>query len=68
MLTEDLARGVVSMPHGFSEYANGRQSVASARPGVNSNAIAPADHVDAISATVALNGIPVAVKLERFVC
>ena len=60
-LIDELAPGVVSMPHGFSENANGRQSVASARPGVNSNAIAPADHIDAISATVALNGIPVTV-------
>lgn len=58
-LTDTLMPGVVSMPHGYSDYAKSQQQVA--RSGPNSNVLAPADYVDVPSATVALNGIPVVV-------
>ncbi|MEM9621986.1 MAG: molybdopterin-dependent oxidoreductase [Pseudomonadota bacterium] len=57
--SEQLMPGTVCLPHGFSEDHNPGQRVA--RSGPNSNAIAPADFVDALSGTVALNGIPVSV-------
>lgn len=59
LLTDTLMPGAVSMPHGYSDYAKSQQQVA--RIGPNSNVLAPADYVDVPSATVALNGIPVAV-------
>lgn len=62
LVTQDLAPGVVCLPHGFSQEDKPGQSVAGRRRGANSNAIAPADYVDAVSVTVALNGIPVSVE------
>ena len=55
-LTERVAPGVVSLPHGFSETADvlSRQA-----KGPNCNRLIPAGDVDVPSATVALNGVSV---------
>jgi hypothetical protein len=62
-ITPDIARGVVSMPHGFSTGDNAGQTLAQERArtlnAANFNRLAAASDVDAPSATAALNGIPV---------
>lgn len=61
-VTEDIAPGVVSLPHGFGHDLPGiQQKVASARPGVNSNVLSDGDDLDPLSGTAVLNGIPVEV-------
>jgi anaerobic selenocysteine-containing dehydrogenase len=56
----DIAPGVVSLPHGFSEDAELNQS--NSQKGPNYNRLVPANRVDALSATSALNGAPVALQ------
>jgi anaerobic selenocysteine-containing dehydrogenase len=61
-VTDDLRRGVVSLPHGFGHDLDGvEQRVARANPGVNSNVLTDRDDLDRISGTAVLNGIPVEV-------
>ncbi len=60
-LTEDIMRGVVSLPHGFGHDAAGtRMGIAADRPGVNSNRLTPRD-IDPLSGNAVLNGIEVTV-------
>ena len=60
-VTEEIMRGVVSIPHGWGHDAPGvRMGVASEHAGVNSNLLAPVD-VDVPSGNAVLNGIPVEV-------
>jgi anaerobic selenocysteine-containing dehydrogenase len=62
-VTEDIARGVVSLPHGWGHDVEGvRLDVATQYPGVNSNVLSPGDLVDEISNTAVVNGIPVTVS------
>jgi anaerobic selenocysteine-containing dehydrogenase len=62
-ITDELARGVVSLPHGFSTAGTPEQRIAQQRAVVNhsanANRLAAARDVDLPSATAALNGIPV---------
>jgi anaerobic selenocysteine-containing dehydrogenase len=61
-ISDEVARGVVCLPHGFGHGRNGaRLSVAALRPGVNSNALADARALDVPSGTAVVNGIPVEV-------
>lgn len=61
-ITDEVMRGVVSIPHGWGHAVDGVQaSVASANGGVNSNVLAPADLIDPLSGNAVLNGIPVTV-------
>jgi anaerobic selenocysteine-containing dehydrogenase len=57
--TDDLARGVVSLPHGFSETDLG---LSSQRKGPNYNSIIATSHIDVPSATAALNGVSVVIN------
>jgi anaerobic selenocysteine-containing dehydrogenase len=61
-VTDAIARGVVSLPHGWGHDRPGaRLSVAREHAGVNSNILSPGDFVDVISGNAAVNGIPVTV-------
>jgi anaerobic selenocysteine-containing dehydrogenase len=60
-VTDEIMRGVVSIPHGWGHDAPGvRLGVASEHAGVNSNLLAPVE-VDVPSGNAVLNGIPVEV-------
>jgi anaerobic selenocysteine-containing dehydrogenase len=64
-ITEDIAPGVVSLPHGFGHDLPGvRQRVASVRPGVNSNVLTDEADLDPLSGNAVLNGIPVEVAAD----
>ena len=61
-ITEDVMRGVVSLPHGWGHDADGaRMSVAGINAGTNSNLLADELLFDAVSGNAVLNGIPVTV-------
>ncbi len=62
-LSDDMMRGVVSMPHGYGHRGSSiRLSVAKEKqPGVNANALTDENSVDVISGTGVTNGIPVEV-------
>jgi len=61
-VTDAVMRGVVSLPHGWGHDAPGaRLAVAGEHAGVNSNALADEELVDALSGNAVLNGIPVVV-------
>ena len=65
-VTEEMRQGVVCLPHGFGHDKPGaRLSVASQRPGVCNNVLAPGDLVDHLSGNAQVNGIPVEVHLPR---
>ncbi len=61
-VTDVMRPGVVSIPHGWGD-GNGeaRLHVAAGQPAANSNALSPADLIDALSGNAVLNGIPVTV-------
>jgi anaerobic selenocysteine-containing dehydrogenase len=60
-ITEEIMPGVVSLPHGWGHDRGGSElSVASARPGVNSNRLSTGE-MDPVSGNAILNGIPVEV-------
>ena len=62
-ITNELAPGVVSMPHGWGHDRPGTQtSVASAHAGVSINDLTDERLVDALSGNAALNGVPVTVQ------
>lgn len=59
-VTDGIRPGVVSLPHGWGHDVDGvRGSVASGRPGVNSNLLGDDLLFDVPSGTAAVNGIPV---------
>ena len=61
-VTDEVPPGVVSLPHGWGHDAPGaRLSVASRRPGVNSNVLTDPTQLDPLSGNAVLNGIPVTV-------
>jgi anaerobic selenocysteine-containing dehydrogenase len=66
-VTDDIAPGVVSIPHGFGhdlpgvELSVARQSSA----GVNSNLLTDDQKLDPLSGTAVLNGVPVEVMSVR---
>jgi anaerobic selenocysteine-containing dehydrogenase len=62
-LTEDIMPGVVSLPHGWGHDREGMAtSVATARPGVNSNILSDENDLDPLSGNATLNAIPVTVS------
>jgi anaerobic selenocysteine-containing dehydrogenase len=62
-VTDRIAPGVVSLPHGWGHDADGaRLSVAAEHAGVNSNVLADTELFDPISGTAVLNGIPVEIR------
>lgn len=59
-LTDGMRRGVVSLPHGWGHDRGGTgQQLAARRPGVNVNQLNDGTHLDPLSGTAVLNGIPV---------
>src|SRR6266508_2933189 len=61
-LTDAVASGVVSLPHGWGHDLPGvAMAVAQAHPGVNSNLLADDELYDELSGNAVLNGIPVKV-------
>jgi anaerobic selenocysteine-containing dehydrogenase len=62
-ITDGIARGVVSLPHGWGHDEPGTSlSVAAQRPGTNSNVLTDELALDPLSGTAVLNGIPVEVE------
>lgn len=62
-ITEDIAPGVVSLPHGWGHGREGsRMSVAARNPGVSMNDITDDAFVDPLTGTAAFNGQPVQVS------
>ncbi|MFC5182925.1 molybdopterin oxidoreductase family protein [Actinomadura harenae] len=58
--TDTVMPGVVSLPHGWGHDLPGtRTRVATARPGVNVNAITDDQLIDPLSGNAAFNGVPV---------
>ncbi len=61
--TDDIAPGVVSIPHGWGHDQPGMQmSVAAQHAGVNANRLTDDIAVDPLSGTAVLNGVPVELK------
>jgi len=61
-LTDDIMRGVVSLPHGWGHHRSGtRLGVASAHAGVSANDVTDAQLVDTLTGTAALTGVPVTI-------
>ncbi|WP_029108349.1 molybdopterin-dependent oxidoreductase [Mycobacterium sp. URHD0025] len=59
-VNDGLRRGVVSLPHGWGHDRGGTgQRLAADRPGVNVNQLNDGTHLDPLSGTAVLNGIPV---------
>ena len=59
-VTDGMRRGVVSLPHGWGHDRGGTgQELAASQPGVNVNQLNDGNHLDALSGTAVLNGIPV---------
>lgn len=57
---DGMRRGVVSLPHGWGHDRGGTgQELAADRPGVNVNQLNDGTHLDPLSGTAVLNGIPV---------
>jgi anaerobic selenocysteine-containing dehydrogenase len=62
-ITDGIAPGVVSLPHGWGHDEPGTQlAVAAQRPGSNSNILTDELALDPLSGTAVLNGIPVEVE------
>ncbi|MBS1693795.1 MAG: molybdopterin-dependent oxidoreductase [Actinobacteria bacterium] len=62
-LTEDIRRGVVSLPHGWGhDQQQTRMAVAARTPGVNVNQLNDGTMLDPLSGTAVLNGVPVEVS------
>lgn len=62
-VSDEMRRGVVCLPHGFGHDKPGtRLGVASERPGVCSNVLAPGESVDVPSGNAVVNGFPVKVS------
>ncbi len=59
----DIARGVVSLPHGWGRAALGPyQKVASANPGVNVNILTDPEALDPLTGTIQVYGFPVEIS------
>ena len=59
-VTDAIAPGVVSLPHGFGHDRPGTKlTVAQATPGVSANDLTDASEVDPLSGAAVLNGVPV---------
>ena len=59
-VTDAMRRGVVSLPHGWGHNRAGTgQQLAASSPGINVNQLNDGTHLDPLSGTAVLNGIPV---------
>jgi hypothetical protein len=64
-VSDDIAPGVVSMPHGWGHARDGVElRVARERPGASINDVTDDMRVDALSGTAAFSGTPVFVEAE----
>jgi anaerobic selenocysteine-containing dehydrogenase len=62
LATEDMMRGVVSLPHGYGHQVDGTRMANSAKvAGVSINDLTDPDRLD-LSGNAALNGVPVTVS------
>jgi anaerobic selenocysteine-containing dehydrogenase len=62
-VTDVMRRGVVSLPHGWGHNRGGTgQQLANSHPGVNVNQLNDGTHLDRLSGTAVLNGIPVEIS------
>ena len=62
-ITDDVMRGVVSIPHGYGHDRDGvKLSVAGEQPGVSINDLTDPAQMDLISGNAVLNGTPVEVE------
>jgi anaerobic selenocysteine-containing dehydrogenase len=61
-LTDEVRRGVVSLPHGFGHTDPSTQRLAGSLEGPNANAISDEQQVEPVLGTSILNGIPVEVS------
>jgi anaerobic selenocysteine-containing dehydrogenase len=62
-LTDDLVRGVVSLPHGWGHAREGAAlSVARAHAGASLNDLTDEQAIDALSGNAAFSGVPVTVS------
>jgi anaerobic selenocysteine-containing dehydrogenase len=62
-LSDEVMRGVVSLPHGFGHGRPGTGvTVAAAHPGASANDVTDELRVDALGGNAALNGVPVRVE------
>lgn len=60
--TDEVMRGVVSLPHGWGHQAKGiKLGIASQQAGANCNLLTDDKFIDQLSGNAALNGVPVAV-------
>ena len=64
LATEDMMRGVVSLPHGYGQgrVPGVRLAEAARLPGVSMNDLTDPARVETVSANAVLNGIPVRVE------
>jgi hypothetical protein len=63
-VSDEIARGVVSLPHGWGHTRNGVSlEVASAHAGASVNDLIDETFVDVVSGTASLSGVPVTVAL-----
>lgn len=64
--SNDMMRGVVSLPHGFGHHRKGiRMRTAAAHAGVSCNDVTDEHHLDALSGNAAVNGVAVTVRPAR---
>jgi anaerobic selenocysteine-containing dehydrogenase len=67
-VTDDMMRGVVSIPHGFGHGRNGvGWAIAAAHAGVSCNDLTDETLLDPISGNAAVNGVPVDVSAVELV-
>jgi anaerobic selenocysteine-containing dehydrogenase len=62
MISNNIKEGVVSYPHGFSEITDIEQQITRSNKGANYNILASTENIDTLTATAALNGIPVQIE------
>jgi anaerobic selenocysteine-containing dehydrogenase len=63
-VTDEMRRGVASLPHGWGHDLSDGLSVAATVPGVNINRVIP-PALDPLSGTAVLNGVPVTLRPAR---
>ncbi|MBT8493385.1 MAG: molybdopterin oxidoreductase family protein, partial [Deltaproteobacteria bacterium] len=65
-ITDDIMRGVVSLPHGFGHDRDGvRLRVARAHAGVSANDVTDDLFIDELTGNAAFNGVPVRLIAAR---
>lgn len=62
-VTDEVMRGVLSLPHGFGHSRGGRLRVAEEKPGVSINDLTDEQRIDPLSGVADFGGVPV--RIER---